>query len=220
MVGNSPHRRAQGAFHWICRVRTVNWESELMRTHDNATSMASSSRTPGRRGVAWKINGLDAEGPWPELRGKLDLFGQFVGEWDIVEARYPKPDGTEIHRRGEIHFKWILEGRAVQDVWSIIDEKTGKAVPAGTTVRFYDSNIDAWHSIWISPRQHAVQPFIAREVKGAIVLAGKTTDGSYPERWTFSEIRPGSFRWHSEETHDGGKTWILTEEMKVRKKHA
>ncbi len=170
--------------------------------------------------AAWGVKGLAADGPYAGLKEKLDLFGQFVGEWDIVEARYPKPDGTEIRRRGEISFKWILEGRAIQDVWSMIDEKTGKAVPAGTTVRFYDSNIDAWQSVWISPRQHAVQPFIARKVKGAIVLTGKTADGSYPERWVFSEIRPDSFRWHSEETHDGGKTWILTEEMKIRRKHA
>ena len=69
----------------------------------------------------WRIIGLGAAGPFPELKGKLNLFGQFVGDWDIVEARYPKPDGTETRRRGEIHFRWILEGRAVQDVWRARD---------------------------------------------------------------------------------------------------
>lgn len=44
--------------------------------------------------AAWGIDGLAADGPYPGLKEKLDLFGQFVGEWDIVEARYPKPDGT------------------------------------------------------------------------------------------------------------------------------
>jgi hypothetical protein len=40
------------------------------------------------RGVAkpssakpWKIEGLAASGPAPETRGKLGLFGQFVGSW-------------------------------------------------------------------------------------------------------------------------------------------
>jgi hypothetical protein len=168
----------------------------------------------------WGIAGLDADGPWPEFKEELSLFGQFVGDWDIVEARYPKPDGTEARRRGQIHFRWILEGRAIQDVWSMIDEKTGKAIPAGTTVRFYDSNIKAWHSVWISPRQHVAQPFIARKVRGEIVLEGKTADGKYPEKWVFSEIKPDSFRWHSEETHDDGKTWTLTEEMKIRRSRA
>ncbi len=62
------------------------------------------------------IEGLGADGPGPEMREKLMLFGQFVGDWDIVEARYPQPDGTEIKRRGEIHSGWILDGRAIQDV--------------------------------------------------------------------------------------------------------
>lgn len=50
------------------------------------------------------IKDLVADGPDPQLKEKLMLFGQFVGDWDILEARYPQPDGTEIKRRGEIHF--------------------------------------------------------------------------------------------------------------------
>jgi hypothetical protein len=185
---------------------------------DHVRPTAKQQGTPKQTESAWNITGLDAERPWPEFEGKLDLFGQFVGDWDIVEARYPKPDGTEVSRKGEIHFRWILEGRAVQDVWSMIDEKTGNAIPAGTTVRFYDSNIDAWHSIWISPRQRVVQSFLARRINDEIVLEGKTPDGRCTEKWVFSEIKPNSFKWHSEETHDGGKTWILTEEMRVHRK--
>jgi hypothetical protein len=144
------------------------------------------------------------------------LFGQFIGDWDITEARYPQPDGSEIKRKGEIHFGWILDGRAVQDVWMMYDEKTRRAVPAGTTIRFYDREIDAWHSIWISPVQNALQTFIARKVNDEIVLEGRTKEG-YPENWIFSQITPTSFRWRSMETHDNGKTWQLTEEMKVLK---
>jgi hypothetical protein len=166
----------------------------------------------------WIISGLAAAGPAPGMEDKLSLFGQFVGDWDIVESRYPQPDGTELKGRGEIHFRWILEGRGIQDTFCSIDEKTGESVPAGTTVRFYDSKIDAWHSVWISPRQHVVQPFIARKVGDEIVLEGNTPDGKYPERWIFSNITREAFRWHAEETHDEGKSWILTEEMKVKRK--
>src|SRR5947208_16011412 len=62
----------------------------------------------------WTIKGLGAEGPFPELKEKLMLFGQFVGDWEM-DARYPQPDGTEIKAKGEIHFGWILNGRGVQD---------------------------------------------------------------------------------------------------------
>ena len=36
-------------------------------------------------GGDWLIEGLAAEGPFPECADKLSLFGQFVGDWDIVE---------------------------------------------------------------------------------------------------------------------------------------
>jgi len=163
-----------------------------------------------------EIKGLDADGPLPGLEWKLALFGQFVGDWDIVEARYPRAHGVEM-RRGEVHFRWILEGRAVQDVWMTYDEKAHRLVPVGTTVRFYDSSVDVWRSIWISPIQNVVQNFVGRKVKDEIVLESKTKDG-FPERWIFSNITSNSFTWHSEETHDGGKTWILTEEMKIRRR--
>lgn len=84
-----------------------------------------------------------ADGPHPELKEKLMLFGQFVGDWDGMEARYPQPDGTEIKRKGEIHFGWILDGRAIQDVWMIYKKNLRRVIPAGTTIRFYYNNIDA-----------------------------------------------------------------------------
>jgi hypothetical protein len=170
---------------------------------------------PAKKGPG--IIGLGAEGPFPEYEKELALFGQFVGDWDITEARYPRPDGTEHRARGEIHFGWILDGRAVQDVWMTLDERSHRAVPAGTTIRFYDPKIRAWHSTWIAPSGNVVQNFIARKVKDEIVLEGMTEEG-YPERWIFSEITRASFRWRSEETHDHGKTWILTEEMNVQRR--
>ncbi len=163
------------------------------------------------------IKGLGADSPDPDMREKLMLFGQFVGDWDIEEARYPQPDGTEIKRKGEIHFGWILDGRAIQDVWMTYQDDPPRAVPAGTTIRFYDPKIDAWHSIWISPLQGIIQTFIARKVGDEIVLEGKSKEG-FPERWIFSDITDYSFRWRSVESHDNENTWQLTEEMKVRRK--
>ena len=86
----------------------------------------------------------------------------------------------------------------------------------GTTIRFYDPKIDAWRSTWLSPIKGLVRTFIAHKVNDEIVLESKTAEG-YPEKWIFSQITPDSFRWHSEETHDDGRTWILTEEMQIRK---
>src|SRR5438874_12763366 len=63
----------------------------------------------------WTIKGLGADGPFPELKEKLMLFGQFAGDWEL-DARYTLPDGRNTTAKGEIHFGWILSGRGVQDV--------------------------------------------------------------------------------------------------------
>lgn len=164
----------------------------------------------------WIIKGLPAYGPDPDLKEKLMLFGQFIGDWDIVEARYTLADGTEVKMKGEVHFGWILGGKAIQDVWMGCREGTEQMVLFGTTIRFYDPKINAWRSTWLSPIKGLVQAFVARKVNDEIVLEGKTTEG-YPEKWIFSEITPTSFRWHSEETHDNSKSWLLTEEMQIRR---
>jgi len=167
------------------------------------------------------IEGLLSDGPNSELEEKLMLFGQFVGDWDILEDRFYQSDGKpsleQNLTRGELHWDWILDGRAVQDVWMSIDERTHKAIPEGTTIRFYDQKIDAWHSIWISPTQAVVKTFVGRQVGDEIVLEGRTAEG-YPLRWIFSEITPNSFRWRAEETRDNGKTWTLREEMQIRRR--
>lgn len=164
----------------------------------------------------WAIRGLAADGPDPALIEKLMLFGQFVGDWDIVDAWYTQADGTKVKMKGEVHFGWILGGKAIQDVWMGCREGQHTFALFGTTIRFYDPSINAWRSTWLSPLKGLVQTFIARKVDDEIILEEKNPKRD-PEKWIFSQITPTSFRWHSEETHDGGKTWVLTEEMQIRK---
>jgi hypothetical protein len=168
------------------------------------------------KGKAWEIKGLSADGPALTLKDKLMLFGQFVGDWDIVEAKYIRPDGTWVKMKGEVHFGWILGGMAIQDVWMGSQEDSEKTVLFGTTIRFYDQKIDAWRSTWLSPLKGLVQTFIGRKVNEKIVLELQN-NSDYPEKWIFSKITSQSFRWHSEETHDEGKTWLTTEVMQIKK---
>jgi hypothetical protein len=162
------------------------------------------------------IKGLGALYPDPNLKEKLMLFGQFVGDWEIVDARYLKADGNWAEMRGEVHFGWILGGTAIQDVWMghlLGEEKLGMF---GTTIRFYDQKIDAWRSTWLSPLRGIVQLFFGRKVGSKIILELQNSNG-YPERWIFSDITSKSFRWYAEETHDNNKTWQLTEEMNIHR---
>jgi hypothetical protein len=141
------------------------------------------------------------------------LFGQFVGDWTI-SARFPA--GWERIRQTGGCVRWILEGRALQDIFSVIRGDPPQETPVGTTVRYYDERIDAWHVVWLSPYQGVERAFVARRVGEEIVLQGTTPEG-YPERWVFSEIMPESFRWRAEVTHDRGATWLLTEESRMQR---
>jgi len=95
---------------------------------------------------------LLAEGPDPDYADALMLFGRFVGEWDVDWTAYDG-DGRQVaNERGEWIFDWVLEGRAVQDVW-IIPARGRRGRPSregeyGTTIRFYDPQLDVWLVTW------------------------------------------------------------------------
>jgi hypothetical protein len=61
---------------------------------------------------------LHAEKPAADRADKLQLYGRFIGDWETKVIAHA-PDGARHEASGEIHFGWILEGRAIQDVWMI-----------------------------------------------------------------------------------------------------
>jgi hypothetical protein len=167
------------------------------------------------------IEALQAEEPYPELGTKLRLFGQFVGSWDVEIINY-RPDGSREVVQGEWHFGWVLEGRAIQDVWiSPKRELRAKAKGAngdyGATLRFYDPKIDAWRSTWIGPAKGYVLPFIARQVGDEIVLEGNFESGK-SRKWIFSDITSESFRWRAVESNDAWLTQQKVQEMSASRK--
>jgi hypothetical protein len=92
------------------------------------------------------IEALAAEGPFNEYADKLMLFGRLVGGWNI-EGRHFNPEGQVTkEQRGEWHFGWVLEGRAIQDVILTPPRRApqnGETGTIGTAIRFYDLR-DAW----------------------------------------------------------------------------
>lgn len=161
------------------------------------------------KGLGPIIQKLNSNGPNEKYKDKLMLFGQFVGDWEIVECNAIQEDGSIITTKGELHWGWILNGRAVQDIWI-------GAPDMGTTVRFYDPEIDAWHSVWMTPTQGVVRNFIGRKVEDEIVLETRDTNNKLIH-WIFYDISPETFRWRAEESTNDGETWIKTEEMFIRR---
>ncbi|HSS88770.1 MAG TPA: hypothetical protein VLL69_05600, partial [Streptosporangiaceae bacterium] len=61
---------------------------------------------------------LHSTGPHPGQAEQLSLFGRFIGAWD-VDWHGTDSQGRAATMAGELHFGWVLGGRAVQDVWKV-----------------------------------------------------------------------------------------------------
>src|SRR5262245_59664643 len=97
---------------------------------------------------------LHAPGPAPDLAAPMMLYGQFVGSWD-GRLVYTSSEGLRRESTCEVHFGWVLEGRAVQDVWIVpareARKPTDRQLMYGTTLRVYDPQAGLWHITWIDP---------------------------------------------------------------------
>lgn len=152
---------------------------------------------------------LHSKGPAADRAEKMDLYGWLIGDWRM-DARLVADDGSEQRAEGEIHFGWVLEGRAIQDVWVF------PGVFYGTTLRIYDPGLDAWHILWSDPQRQYYTRQIGRTQGADIVQEGRN-DAGEPVRWRFTEITPRSFRWLGERSLDGGATWQLQAEFLARR---
>jgi hypothetical protein len=161
------------------------------------------------------VEALHVSGPAGVHADKLMLFGRFVGSWHLQWSG-SGPDGAPAAMAGELHFGWVLGGRAVQDIWIVPGHgEPGEGVPPlafhGSTIRFYDPAIDAWRSTWIEPVNGRVRRFIGGPAGDDIVLLSDEDDPQL--RWRFTDIGPDSFCWRAEISHDAGATWEFDEEM-------
>lgn len=153
--------------------------------------------------------------PSERLAVPLATFGQFVGSWDLRWSR-PGDDEAPVELLGELHFEWVLGGRAVQDVWIVPGQDSGSAGQGpyafwGTTVRFFDSHLGAWRSTWVEPVSGRVRKFIGRAVDDEIHLV--STDDAPFLRWRFTDIGADRFVWLGEYSSDEARTWQLEERM-------
>jgi hypothetical protein len=163
------------------------------------------------------VAALQAPGPHPSLSGQANVFGRLVGAWDGEYTEFAK-DGSATHSSGEWIFGWVLEGRALQDVFIIHPSAAHKEGFIGTTLRFFDPKSGAWNVTFVDPQDNWVATLTGGAVaQDRIVLRNHSADGR-ENRWSFEAIRPDSWVFRDEETLDGGKTWRLLEEDHMKRR--
>lgn len=164
---------------------------------------------------------LRASGPLASQAGRMTLYDRVLGDWSL-EAIDHGADGTRRVASGEVHFAWVLEGRAIQDVWIVPARELRRAdLPRagnryGTTLRIYDPEADVWRVTWFNPVTGVSDQLVGRRQGDDIVQEGARSDGALM-RWSFTEITPSSFHWRGESSRDGGLTWGLEAEFLGRR---
>ena len=166
---------------------------------------------------------LAAPGRSPEIPEAADVFGWFVGDWELDIHRYWSVDVRARGIKGEIHVGWVLEGRAIQDVWIMPPrpDRTGKVDKKlnmyGSTLRAWDPTIQAWRIVWVNPAGDHYEQQVARWSGKDVVQVGARCDGT-TTRWTFSEIKGDAFHWTGEALAAAGRSWTLEGDFRARRR--
>jgi len=168
---------------------------------------------------------LICHAPSLELGNAADALGWLVGGWSAEVTDFDR-DGQVRTGAGEWWFSWVLEGRAIQDVWIVPpraqrSDKGGNMARLrapndryGTTVRWVDRQSGQWKIVWVNPVGDAIDLLAGRREGDRIVLEGEK-DG-HPIRWSFNDIRPNSFVWRGESGESNG-SWRLEAEFRLKR---
>jgi hypothetical protein len=155
------------------------------------------------------LEALGAEGPHPSLGAHARTYGRVIGSWR-GELRSPWLGEAAAPGSVEAHFAWVLQGRAVQDVWIAPARSDPRRQPPpltwhGTTLRVFDPALEAWRVVWTDPLTQLRIELIGRQQGDDIVQLG--TRAGRLLRWTFSAIQAKSFRWQGHALGDDGRSW-------------
>ena len=168
------------------------------------------------------LEALSPSGRSHEIPEAADAYGWLIGSWELDVCHYKAVDVAARRIKGEVHFGWVLEGRAVQDVW-IMPRRWERTTDLdksnnmyGTTLRVWDPAIQAWHITWINPVTGHREEQIGRRCGKDIVQVGARPDGT-PTRWMFTEVTQDSFHWTGESLLPDGKTWKLEGEFRAKR---
>ena len=154
------------------------------------------------------VSALIANAPAEDRADRMSLYAFLVGQWEMDGIIHR--DTGRYEARGEIHASWVLEGRAIQDVWIL------PGAFYGSTLRVYDPTLDAWHIFWSDPTKQYFTRQLGRAHGKDIVQEGTNPEGA-PLRWKFTERTPDAFHWIGER-QTAPNTWVTEAEFFAKRK--
>jgi hypothetical protein len=195
-------------------VAGTTWLPSAVSSSGGPDATEPTTRTASSRETM--VDVLSAPGPNTALGEEARTFDRLVGTWE-AEFTFRRGDGTLLHKKGELHFGWVMDGRAIQDLWIGYPAEGRPERTIGTTIRFFDTKLHQWRIVFINPQSNYIVNAQGGREGDRIVFRGLDIDG-FVLRWTFSDITGDTFHWQGEKSHDGGASWTLEEDHQMKRR--
>jgi hypothetical protein len=165
---------------------------------------------------------LLADSQAENIAPKDNWYGRMIGDWDF-EWVERKGTPEERHLAGEWLFAWIIEGKAIQDIFILPARSAlrgGRPAPSSavyaTTIRVYNQKRPGWDVIHIQPGYLA--PFEAALAQNGDINELTRDETGALVFWKFTNITSNSFSMVFRKTRDGGKHWEIQGTLAARKR--
>jgi hypothetical protein len=184
-----------------------------------SSSLSAAGGAPAADAPLDLTTALKATSPHPTLGDQGQVPGRLVGTWDVEYTTFAK-DGTASQRTGEFIVEWVMDGRALQDLWIVHPSGTRTEREVYADLHWFDAKSRTWRAAFVDPEHGSVAKFTGGPV-GSDRYVLETPDlGSNRTRWSFYDIRRDSFAVRGEASKDDGKTWKLESEYKMQRRRA
>jgi hypothetical protein len=183
-----------------------------------AAATGEAASTPASDPRRDMVAALKATGPHPSLGDHARVLGRLVGTWNVEYTDFSK-DGKTTHRSGELLIGWVMDGRALEDVWIVNPSAARKEREIYAEVRYFDAKSGTWRAVFVDPQDAAIATFKGGAVgDDQIVFESQDLVPNESRRWSFNDIRPDSLVYREEASSDGGKTWRLESQYRMKRR--
>jgi hypothetical protein len=184
-----------------------------------SSSLSATGDVPATASSLNLTTALKATSPHPTLADQAQVLGRLVGSWDVEYTTFAK-DGTSSLRTGEFIVEWVMDGRALQDLWIVHPSGDRKEREVYTDLHWFDAKSRTWRSAFVDPEHGSVARFTGRPVGNDRYVLETPDFGSNQTRWSFYDIRRDTLAVRGEVSNDEGKTWKLESEYKMTRRRA
>ena len=138
------------------------------------------------------------------MNGAMLEFGQYLGDWNILEKRLGQDGQWTEHKGTKWNFKCVGDGIAIQDYWLPANGK------AGTNLRIYNPESKSWDIAWAATDTPGMARINAVKQDNGNIVMHYVTDISPKRRITFFPPNKDGWNWQMEMDLEGrGWTKVL-----------